>query len=180
MHDDMALKRHRIPLPRTIGPQVAVDADPGLLKRFEDFVTAEGRLVGELCDKHRERRAVVIAFVRPRHLYRLPAHTHADAAERAGRERRHEVAGIQPLDHAGLRRSYDHALAMCRAILPVGRGMLWAKNENHPVVHKLPVTTPQQAPLHDSYSSSIRPESTFTRSIRVPSKMDPSGLDRVS
>ena len=69
----MSLEGQRVSLPRAIGPQVAVRADPRLLKRLRDLVATGSRLVGEPRDEHGECRAVVIALVRARHWYRLPA-----------------------------------------------------------------------------------------------------------
>ena len=84
----------------------------------------------------------------------------AAAAERAGREWRHEVAGIEPFERAGPGRAHVRSLPMGRAILPVGRGMFGAHNKNHPVVHR--------AGRHDTAAGPV---------LRLIQPFDPSRID---
>ena len=56
------------------------------------------------------------------------------AAERSGREGRHEIAGVQWLRHASLRAADHHALPPGRSIRPVGSGVFRTQNESHAIV----------------------------------------------
>ena len=106
------------------GPAAGADADtsqaplaplPGLGRRLEHRILIRAAHRGAVWRKHMEVGA---------------------AAESTGRERRHQVAGVEVLGHARTRRADDDSLPPRRPVRPVRRGPLRAQNEDQAVVHR--------------------------------------------